>query len=392
MKALGARGKSASGILSHETDGRLRARPTKIQRMKALLVKMSSLGDVVHALPAVTDAAREGVRFDWVVEEAFQAVPAAHPAVDRVFPIAWRRWRRSLWRSRHAMRSFLRDLAGEHYDLVIDSQGLLKSALVASRARALRRVGFSRHSAREPIAAAFYNCPIDVPPGRHAVERQRQLFATACGLGRKAAAIDFGLRGFADPSGQPTAKNDPGPQPEPSSEHRCLMLHGTTWPTKLWPEAMWIALARLAKDCDLRPVLPWGSDAERARAERIANATGATLLPSMNLGELMEELRRASVAIGVDSGLAHLAGALDVPTVVLYGPTSSALTGCLGHNVRCLQANFACSPCLSKVCRYRGSPVSWRETVVTPPCSGTLDPQRVWAAVETMRADRILHI
>ena len=344
--------------------------------MKVLLVKMSSLGDVVHALPAVTDAGRSGVRFDWVVEQAYQAVPACHPAVERVLPIAWRRWRRRLWRSRRELQSFLRGLADERYDLVIDSQGLLKSALVVNRSRAVEKVGFCRRSAREPVAARFYDRCVDVPVGRHAIERQRTLFAGALGYVCDAGAnIDFGL----------------ARQPAPSQ--RCVFLHGASWATKLWPEAMWIELARLAEGAGLEVVLPWGDSGERARAERIAAAGGAALLPALSLEELIGELQHARLAVGVDSGLAHLAGALGTPTVVLFGSTSSALTGCRGSSARNLQADFACSPCLSRTCVYRGPSRRWRETVVTPPCYGELDPEKVWAAaLESMDADRLLHI
>ena len=378
--------------------------------MKVLLVKMSSLGDVVHALPAVTDAARRGVRFHWVVEEAFQAVPAAHPAVEKVLPIAWRRWRRRLWRSRDEMKSFYESLAGERYDVAIDSQGLVKSALTMKGARARERVGFCGDFAREPVAARFYDRCVEVSWGGHAVDRQRRLFKGALNHEYDAAEVDFGL-GQKD-MGLVLGPEDVDPVPErsgvgpapgredisrvpgrESAAGRCVFLHGATWATKLWPEAMWAELARVAGEAGLEVVLPWGNGEDRARAERIAGASGAALLPALNLGELMEELRRARLAVGVDSGLVHLAGALGVPSVVLYGSTSSALTGCRGSRVRNLQAEFACSPCLSRTCRYRGSQVRWRETAVTPPCYGELHPDRVWAAaLETMDADRLLYI
>ena len=392
--------------------------------MKALLVKTSSLGDVVHALPAVTEAARRGVRFDWVVEEAFKAVPAAHPAVDRVIPIAWRRWRGNLWRSRREMRSFFQALASERYDLALDSQGLLKSALVTSRVRSTEKVGFSRKSAREPAASMFYGRVVEVAKGQHAIDRQCRLFAGAFGynLGdddtpkpsdrnsdptRKArqfapAQADAphlrtgarlagnALDGVCDPIGLSAGSAGKMEQTQAHSERRCIFLHGATWNTKLWPEPMWVELARLAKDSNWQPALPWGNDEEHGRAQRIAEASGATLLPAMHLGGLMEELRHAGLAIGVDSGLAHLAAALGVPTVVLYGPTANSLTGCRGDHAHNLQANFACSPCLSKTCRYRGAPVAWRGAPVTPPCYGALGPTTVWAAaLETMRSSRV---
>ena len=371
--------------------------------MRVLLVKMSSLGDVVHALPAVTDAARLGVRFHWVVEEAFQAVPAAHPAVEKVLPIAWRRWRRRLWRSRGEMLAFYENLAGERYDLAIDSQGLVKSALAMKGARCGARVGFCRKSAREPIAARFYDRCVEVPKDGHAVDRQRLLFAGALDYSCDASSdIDFGLgRDGVGQSGesmgqrggdivQSGGSQDPGQEPPAP---RCVFLHGATWATKLYPEAMWIELARLAREAGLEAALPWGNSEERDRAERIAGASDGTLLPRLDLGKLMDELRRARLVVGVDSGLAHLAGALGVPTVVMYGSTDSALTGCRGSGAQNLQAGFPCSPCRSRTCRYRGPEVRWRQAAVTPPCYGELDPDRVWAAaLETMDADRLLHI
>ena len=417
---------------------------------------MSSLGDVVHALPAVTDAARNGVRFHWVVEEAFQAVPAAHPAVEKVLPIAWRRWRRRLWRSRGELKAFFGRLAGERYDLAIDSQGLVKSALAMKGATARERVGFCRDSAKEPLSARFYDRCVEVPRHRHAVDRQRQLFAGALGYAcDDAAALDFGLNrkdidwdpvahdtrpesgregsegtpahgiaggeeaparggergggtpghGSAGSGEKPTHGGDGSSDRTPTrggrgstpvrrtSPGRCVLLHGATWTTKLWPEAMWVELARMAAGSGLEVRLPWGNAEERARAERIAGAGSAALLGNLSLGEFMDELRGARLVVGVDSGLAHLAGALGVPTLVLYGSTSSELTGCRGNVVRNLQADFPCSPCLARSCRYRGPAVHWRETAVRPPCYGELGPERVWAAaLETMDAHRLLHI
>ena len=269
--------------------------------MKVLLVKMSSLGDVVHALPAVTDAARNGVRFHWVVEEAFQAVPAAHPAVGKVLPMAWRRWRRGLWRSRGEMKSFFENLTSERYDLAIDSQGLIKSALAMKGATAGEHVGFCRNSARESLAARFYDRCIEVPKRYHAVERQRRLFAGALDYACDAASdIDFGLARRTD---EPVPGGDErdglpernGNRPErgrdgieafwerkdgtlvpvrDTATGRCLFLHGATWATKLWPEAMWVELAGMASGAGLEVVLPWGNDGERARAQRIAEGSG----------------------------------------------------------------------------------------------------------------------
>ena len=333
--------------------------------MKVLLVKMSSLGDLVHALPAVTEAAGRQARFHWVAEEAFAALPARHPGVERVLPIAWRRWRKHLWQSRRELRAFFQGLAEERYDLVMDAQGLLKSALVASCAHGKEKVGFSRAAAREPAAAWFYDRRIEVPKGRHAIERQRQLFA--------------GALGYPCREDQPLAF---GPPPA-SGTDRCLFLHGASWPSKLWPEAMWVDLARRARDAGLQVALPWGNAAERGRAQRIAQAGGATTL-ALPLAELMEELRQARLVVGLDSGLTHLAAALGVPTLALHGSTSSALTGCRGSRARNLQAQFPCAPCLSRSCKYRGPAQRWQGATMVPACYAQLTPEIVWAAAREL--------
>ena len=347
--------------------------------MKALLVKTSSLGDVVHALPAVTAAARHGVRFDWVVEEAYQAITERHPAVDRAIPIAWRRWRRGLVRSRREMAAFRADLATHEYDLVLDAQGLVKSALVAALARGAERVGFARRDVREAAAAWFYQRGIAVPRQQHAIDRQQQLFAAAFGYARPAPEpLDFGLSrresaghgcGSADPSG-------------------CLLLHGGSWPSKLWPEAMWVELARQAAAAGFEVLLPWGDQGELCRAQRIAAQGGGRTLPAMDIGAWIKLLPEVRLTVGVDSGLAHLSAAHGVPTLALYGSTAADLTGCRGRRTATLASNFPCSPCFSRTCRYRGPGRLWRGEPADPPCFAELTPERVWTrALELLGGD-----
>lgn len=329
--------------------------------MKALLVKMSSLGDVIHALPAVTDAAAHGVTFDWVVEEAYATIPGRHPGVHRVLPIAWRRWRSGLWRNRRALGGFARTLRAERYDVVVDAQGLAKSALVTALARSPVKAGPGFSSAREAVAAAFYDRRVDVPGDRHAVDRLRDLFAQVFGYSLAGLPEDFGL-----------------PARVRSGSARCLLLHGTTWPTKHWPEAMWRDLAARLVATGLEVALPWGSSAERARAERIAaGLPGVEVLEREPLEALAARIAASALVVGVDSGLAHLAGASGVPTVVIYGATSAGLTGCRGLRVVNRQSNLDCSPCLSRTCRYRGVEQTWRGEAVSPACYARVTPQEI---------------
>ena len=339
--------------------------------MRVLLVKMSSLGDVVHALPGVTDAAAAlgdgSVSFDWVVEEAYAAVPARHPAVSRVIPIAWRRWRRNPAQSRREMRSFLAELRRQRYDLIVDAQGLMKSAAVTALARGRRRAGLSRSAAREGGASFFYGRQVAVPGDRHAIARIRILFAEALGYPLPETPLDYGLT-FGAPAG--------GAAPP-----RCVLLHGTTWESKHWPVRFWQETAHRAREAGYQVLVPWGDESERRRAHEIAAPTGADVAEGMTLAELMDTLAAASLVVGVDSGPAHLAAALDVPTVVIYGSTSPALTGCRGRRVVNLQARFPCSPCLGRVCTYRGAARSWQGQPVDPACYATVAPDAVWRAV-----------
>lgn len=348
--------------------------------MRVLLVKMSSLGDVVHTFPALTDAAANGVRFDWLVEEAFADIAALHPAVDRVIPIAWRRWRQGLLAlqagrdQRRELARFIRALRGAPYDLVLDAQGLLKSGVVAGLARAETKVGLSAPSARESIAAVFYTHRVDVAWQQHAIDRLRQLFAGAFGYAVP-QSLEFGLR------------------PSVTRERLCVLLHGTTWPSKLWPESMWIALGQKATARGLRVALPWGDERERLRAQRIAAAVDGEVWERQRLGIVAQQLAAAAVAIGVDSGLSHLSAAVGTPTVVLYGSTDQRLTGARGDRTLSLQADFACAPCLSRTCRFTGSAELWQGEAVRPACYSRLAPDEVWrAARDLMDADRVLSV
>jgi len=299
--------------------------------VKVLVVKLSSLGDVIHTLPALGDAvaALPGIRFDWVVEEAFAEIPAWHAAVDRVIPVALRRWRK---RPLQALtgpecRSARAALGAQRYAAVIDAQGLIKSAVIA-RMAAAPRYGMDRASARERLAALAYNHALAVPRDRHAVERSRLLFARALGYALPATPADYGI-GTAIAA----ATNLPP---------TLLFFHGSARAEKLWPEAHWGALAALATAAGYRVYLPWGDATEEQRARRIAAACdGAEVLPRLDLKALAALLRGARGAVAVDTGLGHLCAALGVPAVSLYGPTSTRLVGTCGRNQVQLQSPLA---------------------------------------------------
>ncbi len=164
--------------------------------MRVLIIKTSSLGDVIHTLPALTDAAHAvpGIRFDWVVEEGFAEIPSWHPAVDQVIPVAIRRWRKNLWQTLKSgeWKAFKQRVRERRYDLVIDAQGLVKSAWLTRLIKA-PVAGLDRYSAREGLASRFYDRRLSVAVGQHAVERVRQLFALALAYDLPEGLGQYGL-------------------------------------------------------------------------------------------------------------------------------------------------------------------------------------------------------
>jgi len=290
--------------------------------VRVLLIKTSSLGDVVHTLPALTDAQRAipGIQFDWVVEEGFAEIPAWHPAVAQVIPVAIRRWRKNLWQTLRSgeWRRFKARLRETRYDLVIDAQGLLKSAWLARYVKA-PVAGLDRDSAREPLASRFYDRRYAVPRDQHALERVRQLFAQALGYELPQGIGNYGL--------------DRAQLATPGEEPYLLFLHGTTWPSKHWPEAYWRELVERMSAFGWAIRLPWGNAEEKARAERIAEGiAGASVLPRLNLGGVAKVVADARACVAVDTGLGHLAAALNVPCISLYGPTLPGRVGAYGRS------------------------------------------------------------
>jgi heptosyltransferase I len=278
--------------------------------MRVLLIKMSSLGDVVHALVGVTDAARArpGIVFDWVVEEAYQDIPKWHPTVRRSIVAPLRRWRKSpvrtVWSGE--WKVFRDRLREEEYDVVLDAQGLLKSALVGQQARG-PLAGRSASTAREPAAALLYFERIKVDLARTEVEQLRQLFAHAIGYEAPQSPADFGIERSQFPP------NRTGPY--------AVFLHGAAWESKLWPEDRWIELGKAVREKGLSVLLPWGSEEERLRAQRIAVAINGEVLDRLGIPGMARLLANARFVVGLDTGLTHIAIALGTRTVTLYGPS-----------------------------------------------------------------------
>ena len=292
---------------------------------RVLIVKTSSMGDVLHTLPALTDAVQvfPALTFDWVVEEGFAQIPGWHSAVDRVIPVAIRRWRKNWFRRdiRDERRRFRDAVQSQTYDAVIDAQGLIKSALLVTRLARGRKHGYDRHSTREPLASFFYDEKHAVSKTQHAVERIRQLFALSLGYEKPQTQGDYAIAAHF--------LNNRAVSPDAVPYLVCL--HATTRDTKRWPESHWRALFAQLADTDLHVRLPWGAPHEQERALRLAEGfTHVHVLPKLSLADVAAEIAGAEGVISVDTGLSHLTAALDKPNITLYGPTDPGLIGGYG--------------------------------------------------------------
>lgn len=300
--------------------------------MRVLIVKTSSMGDVLHTLPALTDAmhAVPGIRFDWVVEEGFAQIPSWHETVDRVLPVAIRRWRKAWFSAaiKAERAAFARRLREVHYDAIIDAQGLVKSAALVTRLAHGVKHGMDWKSAREPLASLFYNRRHFIAKQQHAVERTRELFAKSLGY-----------------NSQPQTQGDYAIARRFSTnlkaDNACyaVFLHATTRDDKHWQEDHWRQLISLLRDADIRIKLPWGAPHEEARAKRLAEGFDyVDVLPRMSLEEIARVLAGAKFVVSVDTGLSHLTAALDRPNITLYGPTDPGLIGGYGKNQLALKS------------------------------------------------------
>ncbi|MFZ6724070.1 lipopolysaccharide heptosyltransferase I [Undibacterium sp. MH2W] len=284
--------------------------------MKILLIRVSSLGDVLHNMPVVDDLHRhcKGAQIDWVVEEGYVNLVRLHPGVRKIIPFGLRRWRKSLFSAgtRAEMKQFYQQVRAEEYDLVIETQGLLKTGIIMGMARVVaggKKVGLANGtegSGYEGISRLFHDLSVPVDRRTHAVLRGRLVAAAAAGYAVETPA-SFGLLA---PGGHPTWL---------PTQPYAVFFHGTAGAAKKWARAHWIQVAAaLARD-DLPVLLPWGNAAEKAEAEAMALAMpNATVLPALSMQEATLLAQSAALTVGVDTGLTHIAAAYETPTVEIY--------------------------------------------------------------------------
>lgn len=335
--------------------------------MDVLLVKLSSMGDLIQALPALSDAqaAHPDIRIDWVVDEAFAEIPTWHPAVRTVIPSAHRRWRKNLSKAetRKDLKRFKNELRGQHYQSVIDAQNNLKSAVVTAMARGTRH-GPDKQGVRERPAHLAYQSRHEVPRNQLAINRWRQLFSQALEYPLPDTALDFGL----------SQKDFPVPESITADSKTLLFVHNASWGSKLWNIKHWQSLAKIAINEGHKILLPWGNTEERRAAELIAGDTfGISVLPRLSLSELAGILRRSAGAICMDTGLAHLAAALDARCLTLYGPTDPKLIAATGNfSVQMSAQGFDCMHCYQRECLRKG------QRYAVAQCLNSLGAEQVW--------------
>ena len=323
------------------------------------------MGDLVQTLPALTDAAKAipAIKFDWVVDESFAQVPAWHSHVEQVFPTALRRWGNNWFDSFKSgePQALFKQLRARNYDGVVDVQGGFKSAIISRLARGLRS-GHDRRGVHDWGAQFFYQKQFAVPKGMHSILRMRRLLAESLGYRFPGTAVDYGIvrEKFEDPNLQ---------LPRPY----LVFIHSTSWASKIWPERYWQELLKRALANGFSVVLPWGDQAERQRSMSIrAGNERATVLPPLSISQKAAVINGAAGTVGLDTGLSHIAAALGIPSVTIYGATDPRLVGATGKRQAHVASQFVCVRCHETECVYPGA------SEFKPACLVELTPDLVW--------------
>lgn len=339
--------------------------------MRVLIVRLSSMGDVVQTLPALTDAAKAipNIRFDWALDEAYAQIPAWHRSVETIIPTALRRLRRTFRQGLkdREINSFVKKLRAEKYDFIVDLQGEFKSAMISRLARGMR-CGFNSASIHELGAQLAYRKRFSVPKGQHTVLRMRKLLAQTLEYSFVEGAVDYGI----DKSRLPVMTLE---LPKPF----LVFIHSTSWDSKCWHEIYWKDLTERAIKAGFFVVLPWGDESERLRSERIAdNNDKAFVLPKLSIAEKAAIIAESAATVGLDTGLSHIAAALGVPSVTIYGATDPLLVGTIGERQVHLISDFECVKCHQTQCTYI------KQEELKPACLLNFTPEKVWFELQNL--------
>lgn len=352
--------------------------------MRVLIIKTSSIGDVVNTLPAMTDATQmiPGIRFDWLVEDSLKEIPRWHYATERVIPVRTQDLSKNLWRNLLSGQwwRMKNQIRANDYFAVLDSEGVWMNSWLSRYANG-PCFGLDKESARDRMASRYNNHDIAIPKGLHAVERSRQFFAKALGYDFPRAVANTGVKLAEKPSPEALKLTQGG------SDY-LVFLCGAGWDTKLWPVSYWQTIAKQAGKKGYRVLIPWRYQNEKAIAEEVATVGNhVQVFPRKSLTELAYVLQQSKGVVAVDTGLTHIAAAFNVPCVSLYGPTDPGLSGAYGQNQVHLFANYSCSPCLKPTCTYDGPKVKnqlgfGQGEYVNPPCFSSLMPGYVFDVLQ----------
>lgn len=339
---------------------------------KLLIIKLTSLGDLIHLLPSIEDFHRiyPSCQIDWVIDEHFQEIASLHPAIHAIFPSNHRKWRKHPFRlsTLFSLAHLIRSIRKAKYDLVIDAQGNFKSGLLTLLAKG-RKAGFDRKSVAEKIATLAYHDSYFVSKELHAISRLRHLFSLAASYPLPIAPFDYHID-----------KTRLQPPPFPLPKAYFLLIPNATWNTKLWPEAYWQNLIEALVDRGERILLPWGTEEELKRAHRLSTSPHVTILPKLSLKELGYIIDHAKQVISTDTGLGHFSAALGVPCLSIYGATNPKRIGTQGPLQMHLLPTTSCAPCHKKHCPFNESP---------PRCLLSITPAKVLQALDESEASRL---
>lgn len=321
--------------------------------MRILIIKTSSLGDVIHALPVLEylrQAAPEAV-IDWVVDEAFNDLISGNQLVERLLLVAFRRWKKAPFaaQTRHELMAFVKELRQQQYDLVFDLQGNSKSGLVCWLSRSRRKVGFDREHLQEKLNTLFTTEQVSFKStDRNAVQRYLRVVSAPFSLLPDGLATHSDIATSAD-------DDHAAEQALVSGGNPVILFHtGTTWQTKLWFDKGWLELGQqlLQQYPSAILLFSWGDDEEKERAEQLAVGLGdrACLLPRLSLKQFAAVLKRCDLVIGGDTGPIHLAAAVGTPTVSFYRCTDGLRNGPYGTQHAIIQSPLPCTICMQKQC------------------------------------------
>lgn len=321
--------------------------------MRILIIKTSSLGDIIHALPVLSYLRQISpvAAIDWVVDEAFRDLVSDNPLIERVLTVAFRRWKKTplATQTRHELMAFVKDLRQQHYDLVFDLQGNSKSGLVCRLARAERKIGFSREHLQERLNLLFTTEQVSFKEtDRNAVQRYLRVVSSpfAVSTDNWQPRSDIATSAADEAVADAALSRSGSPQ---------ILLHtGTTWQTKLWYEDGWLELGQqlLQQYPSAILLFSWGNDEEKERAERLVCQLGerALLLPPVSLKQFAAVLKRCDLVVGCDTGPVHLAAAVGTPTVSFYRCTDGQRNGPYGAHHAVIQSPLPCTVCMRKQC------------------------------------------